>query len=44
MVTAIDPRLVTTGTELPGFRIVRMLGMVRGITVRSRSVFGTIGA
>ena len=44
MVTAFDPRMVTTGAELPGFRIVRMLGMVRGITVRSRSVFGTIGA
>jgi uncharacterized protein YbjQ (UPF0145 family) len=44
MVTAVDPRMVTTGNELPGFRIVRMLGMVRGITVRSRSVFGTIGA
>jgi len=44
MVTAIDPRMVTTGLDLPGFRIVRGLGMVRGITVRSRSVFGTIGA
>jgi len=44
MVTAIDPRMVTTGLELAGFRIVRVLGMVRGITVRSRSVFGTIGA
>ena len=44
MVTAIDPRMVTTGLDLPGFRIVRVLGMVRGITVRSRSVFGTIGA
>jgi uncharacterized protein YbjQ (UPF0145 family) len=28
---------------LPGFRLVRNLGVVRGITVRSRSVFGTIG-
>ncbi len=44
MATAVDPRMVTTGTELPGFRIVRMLGMVRGITVRSRSIFGSIGA
>ncbi len=44
MVTTLDPSMVTTGTELPGFRIVRNLGMVRGITVRSRSVFGTIGA
>ena len=36
--------MVTTALELPGYRIVRNLGVVRGITVRSRSVFGTIGA
>jgi uncharacterized protein YbjQ (UPF0145 family) len=36
--------MVTTALELPGYRIVRSLGVVRGITVRSRSVFGTIGA
>ncbi len=35
--------MVTTAFELPGFRIARNLGVVRGITVRSRSVFGTIG-
>jgi uncharacterized protein YbjQ (UPF0145 family) len=35
--------MVTTAFELPGYRIVRNLGVVRGITVRSRSVFGTIG-
>jgi uncharacterized protein YbjQ (UPF0145 family) len=35
--------MVTTAFELPGFRVVRNLGVVRGITVRSRSVFGTIG-
>ncbi|HKQ73308.1 MAG TPA: YbjQ family protein [Blastocatellia bacterium] len=35
--------MVTTAFELPGFRITRNLGVVRGITVRSRSVFGTIG-
>ena len=29
--------------ELPGHRVVRNLGVVRGITVRSRSIFGTIG-
>jgi uncharacterized protein YbjQ (UPF0145 family) len=40
----IDPTLVTTGLDLPGYRIVRNLGMVRGIVVRSRSVVGTIGA
>jgi uncharacterized protein YbjQ (UPF0145 family) len=36
--------MVTTQFELDGFRIVRNLGVVRGIVVRSRSVFGTIGA
>ena len=35
---------VTTGVELPGFRIKRTLGVVRGIVVRSRSLIGTIGA
>ena len=35
---------VTTAFELPGFRIKRNLGVVRGIIVRSRSIFGTIGA
>ncbi len=41
---SIDSSLVTTAFELPGFRIVRNLGIVRGIVVRSRSVVGTIGA
>lgn len=40
----INPALVTTALELPGFHIVRNLGVVRGIVVRSRSVFGNIGA
>ena len=44
MVKGVDSSLVTTANDLPGFRVVRILGMVRGITVRSRSVFGTIGA
>ena len=35
--------MTTTAFEIPGIRIVRNLGMVRGITVRSRSIFGTIG-
>ncbi|MFY9726019.1 MAG: YbjQ family protein [Bryobacteraceae bacterium] len=35
---------VTTAFELPGFRITRNFGVVRGIIVRSRSIFGTIGA
>ncbi len=36
--------MVTTALELPGHRIVRNLGVVRGLTVRSRSVIGNIGA
>ena len=36
--------MTTTQFELPGFQVVRSLGVVRGIIVRSRSVFGTIGA
>jgi uncharacterized protein YbjQ (UPF0145 family) len=40
----MDPSMVTTALDLPGVRIVRSLGVVRGIVVRSRSVFGTIGA
>lgn len=41
---AIDHSLVTTALEIPGHRIVKNLGIVRGIVVRSRSVFGTVGA
>ena len=36
--------MVTTRFELDGFRVTRTLGVVRGIVVRSRSIFGTIGA
>jgi uncharacterized protein YbjQ (UPF0145 family) len=36
--------MITTGNELPGYRIVRPMGIVRGITVRSRSVVGNLGA
>ena len=35
---------VTTAFDLPGFRIRRNLGVVRGVVVRSRSLVGTIGA
>jgi len=35
--------LTTTAFTLDGYRIVKNLGVVRGITVRSRSIFGTIG-
>jgi len=40
----LDVSMVTTALELPGYRIVRNIGVVRGIVVRSRSIFGTIGA
>src|SRR5215471_4924913 len=40
----IDHRWVTTAFTIDGARIVRSLGIVRGITVRSRSVVGSIGA
>ena len=40
----MDRSLITTAFELPGHRITRTLGVVRGITVRSRSFFGTFGA
>ena len=35
--------IVATTNDLPGYRVVEVLGLVRGITVRSRSVVGTIG-
>jgi uncharacterized protein YbjQ (UPF0145 family) len=41
---AVAHTMVTTQFELDGFRVVRTMGVVRGIVVRSRSIFGTIGA
>lgn len=38
----IDPAMVTTSIELDGYRITKNMGIVRGITVRSRSLFGNI--
>jgi uncharacterized protein YbjQ (UPF0145 family) len=40
----IPVTMTSTTFDLPGFRIVEGLGVVRGVVVRSRSVFGTIGA
>lgn len=40
----MDTKLITTAFEIPGYKIVENLGVVRGITVRSRSIFGNIGA
>jgi uncharacterized protein YbjQ (UPF0145 family) len=36
--------IVVTTNDLPGYRIVKHLGVVRGLTVRSRSIVGNIGA
>jgi uncharacterized protein YbjQ (UPF0145 family) len=41
---AVSTAMVTSAFELPGQRIVRNLGIVRGIVVRSRSIVGNIGA
>lgn len=40
----VDTGMVTSSLELPGYRIVRNYGIVRGIIVRSRSVIGNLGA
>ena len=40
----IPSNMTTTGFDVAGFRIVDNLGVVRGVVVRSRSVFGTVGA
>jgi len=36
--------MTTSAFEIPGYRVVKSMGIVRGIVVRSRSVLGTIGA
>ncbi|MET0231632.1 MAG: YbjQ family protein [Rhodanobacteraceae bacterium] len=36
--------MISTTNEIAGYRIVRQIGVVRGITVRSRSIIGNIGA
>ena len=40
----IDTKMVTTALDLPGYRVARNFGVVRGIIVRSRSIVGNIGA
>src|SRR2546423_1889836 len=40
----IPSNMTTTSFDVPGFRIVDNLGVVRGVVVRSRSGFGTVGA
>ncbi len=38
----VDNNLITTANNLEGYRITKHLGVIRGITVRSRSIFGNI--
>src|SRR3954468_11813224 len=40
----MSPTMTTTTFTLDGYRVVKTFGVVRGIIVRSRSIFGTIGA
>jgi uncharacterized protein YbjQ (UPF0145 family) len=40
----LDPSFVSSANYIPGYKIAQSLGIVRGITVRSRSVVGNIGA
>ena len=44
MSSRVEMSMVTGAFELPGYRIVRNYGLVRGIVVRSRSIFGSLGA
>jgi uncharacterized protein YbjQ (UPF0145 family) len=44
MPVRVETMMVTTSQELPGYRIVRNYGIVRGIIVRSRSLLGSLGA
>src|SRR6267143_4174145 len=41
---SVSHQMATTAFELPNFRVTQNLGVVRGIVVRSRNVFATIGA
>lgn len=40
----VDTQLITASNQLEGYKVTKHLGIVRGITVRSRSIFGNIGA
>jgi uncharacterized protein YbjQ (UPF0145 family) len=44
MANRVDSSMVTTSNELIGYKVVRNFGVVRGITVRSRSVLGNLAA
>jgi uncharacterized protein YbjQ (UPF0145 family) len=40
----MDKQLITTGFDFQGYKIVKYLGLTRGLIVRSRSIVGNIGA
>jgi uncharacterized protein YbjQ (UPF0145 family) len=40
----MDHSLITTAFGIDGYKVIRNFGVVKGIVVRSRSIFGTIGA
>ncbi len=44
MYQRVEMSFVTTAFEITGYRVVKTVGLVRGIVVRSRSIFGTLGA
>jgi uncharacterized protein YbjQ (UPF0145 family) len=44
MTGRVESSMVTSANELPGYRVVRNFGIVRGITVRSRSLLGNLAA
>jgi len=41
---ALDHSMTTTAFVLDGYKTTKTIGVVRGVTVRSRSILGTIGA
>jgi len=40
----MEHKMTTTAFDIPGYKVTRNFGIVRGIIVRSRSIFGNIGA
>jgi uncharacterized protein YbjQ (UPF0145 family) len=42
--TTLTPQFISTANEIPGYRLTKNLGVVRGLVVRSRSIIGSIGA
>lgn len=40
----MEKKMVTVAFDLPGYKVIENIGMVRGIVVRSRNLFSSIGA